>query len=112
MRTLFDPPSSHEPTPPAAPAPPTIRPDGRRAMRCLRRSSAVRLRGCLFHDADGRLGEIFILIGGFRVGHRGRALAQTATLGVSSTIAFALRCPLADYGVAAVLSFDSGSRAH
>ena len=31
MRTLFDPPSSHEPTSPAAPATPTIRPDGQRA---------------------------------------------------------------------------------
>jgi hypothetical protein len=31
MRTLFDPPSSHKPTPPAAPATPTIRPDGQRA---------------------------------------------------------------------------------
>jgi hypothetical protein len=31
MRTLFDPPSSHEPLRPAAPATPTIRLDGQRA---------------------------------------------------------------------------------
>jgi hypothetical protein len=50
MRTLFDPPSSHEPTRPAAPVTPTIRPDGQRACAvCGAPAPWVHL----FHNREG-----------------------------------------------------------
>jgi hypothetical protein len=54
MRTLFDPPSSHKPTPPAAPATPTIRPDGQRACAVCGAPAPFGFGVRLFHNRPGR----------------------------------------------------------
>ena len=54
MRTLFDPPSSHETTPPAAPVTPTIRPDGQRARAVCGAPAPFGFGVRLFHNREGR----------------------------------------------------------
>ena len=54
MRTLFDPPSSHETTPPAAPVTPTIRPDGQRACAVCGAPAPFGFGVRLFHKREGR----------------------------------------------------------
>jgi hypothetical protein len=54
MRTLFDPPSSHESTPPLAPATPTIRPDGQRACAICGAPAPFGFGVHAFHDRLGR----------------------------------------------------------
>ena len=54
MRTLFDPPSSHEPTAPAAPVTPTIRPDGQSACAVRGAPAPFGFGVRLLHDRAGR----------------------------------------------------------
>jgi hypothetical protein len=54
MNTLFDPPSSHEPPSPAAPATPTVRPDGQRACAVCGAPAYFGFGVHLFHDREGR----------------------------------------------------------
>ena len=54
MRTLFDPPSSHEATAPVAPVTPTIRPDGQRACAVCGAPAPFGFGVCLFHNREGR----------------------------------------------------------
>jgi hypothetical protein len=54
MNTLFDPPSSHEPLSPEAPATPTIRPDGQRACAICGTPAYFGFGVRLFHDREGR----------------------------------------------------------
>jgi hypothetical protein len=54
MLTLFDPPSSREPPSPAAPATPTIRPDGQRACAVCGAPAHFGFGVHLFHDREGR----------------------------------------------------------
>ena len=54
MRTLFDPPSSYETTPPAAPVTPTIRPDGQRACAVCGTPAPFGFGVRLFHNREGR----------------------------------------------------------
>ena len=54
MNTLFDPPFSHQRPPPAAPATPTIRPDGQRACAICSAPAYFGFGVRLFHDREGR----------------------------------------------------------
>ena len=80
MRTLFDPPSPHEPTPPAAPVTPTHPSRWPTRMRCLRRSGAVRLRGSPFTQPLRPLGLL-------RPSRRGSSPERDRTMTMDQDIA-------------------------